>query len=64
MRWPWWGPASGQPKAKKAIQDAAESLERVKAREPEVRAISQVLKNIREQNHFAEQLQSIISGGR
>lgn len=64
MRWPWWRPASGQVEAQKAIKDAAESLERVKARDPEVRAVSKVLRNIRENNHFAEQLQSIISGGR
>lgn len=48
--------------SQKAVLDSLESLKQVQAREPEVRAVSKTLKDIRERNHFAEQLQAIMGG--
>lgn len=47
-----------------AILDATGKLRRTQERGPEVSRVSNVLKDIRERNHFAEQLQSILEGGR
>lgn len=62
MRLPWRKRKNGTVKSQQAVLDAQQSLRQVKAREPEVRAVSRTLKDIRERNHFAEQLQAILGG--
>jgi hypothetical protein len=49
--------------SEQAILDANRAKKRVEARTPEVRAISLSLKDIRERNHFADQLRIIIERG-
>lgn len=49
--------------SQQAILDAAESLRQVKSRDAEVHQISGALKNIRERNHFAENLRVIMERG-
>jgi hypothetical protein len=49
--------------SQKAVKEATQSLKRVQERDPEVRAVSKTLKDIRERNHFAEQLKIIMEGG-
>jgi len=64
MHLPWRKPKkNGNIRSQQAVLDATQSLERVQSRESEVRAVSKALKDIRERNHFAEQLQ-ILMGGR
>lgn len=48
------------PEAGVAIDDAKKSLERVKAQQSEVKAITGRLRSIRERNHFAEKLEPIM----
>lgn len=50
------------PEAANAVRDATKNLEKVKARHPEVREVSQTLKSLRERNHFAEQLEALMGG--
>lgn len=49
--------------SQQAILDATKSLREVREKDDEVHQVSGVLKNIRERNHFAEQLRSIMQGG-
>lgn len=49
--------------SQQAILDATKTLRDVKAREKEVHEISGALRSIRERNHFAEQLRTIMQGG-
>lgn len=49
--------------SQQALLDASESLHQVEARSKEVREISGALRNIRERNHFAEQLRVIMERG-
>lgn len=49
--------------SQQAILDATSELRQVKARDPEVHAVSGALKHIRERNHFAEQLRIIMERG-
>jgi hypothetical protein len=60
---PWKRKKNGSVRSQQAILDANKSLERVQARDPEVHAVSRALKTIRERNHFAEQLRTIMEGG-
>lgn len=46
--------------ADKAIQDAQTNLKRVERRGSEVSKVSDALREIRERNHFAEQMEDII----
>jgi vacuolar-type H+-ATPase subunit H len=46
--------------ATKALKDAEKNLHEVKERGCEVRKVATALKEIRERNHFAEQLEAII----
>ena len=46
--------------SKKALEDAQQNLERVQRRGREVSRVAKALKDIRERNHFAEQLESIV----
>lgn len=49
--------------SQKAVEEAHQTLRRVRARDSEVHAISGALKSIRERNHFAEQLRTIMERG-
>jgi hypothetical protein len=63
MRFPWQKPKrNGYVKSRQAVLDAAGALKQVQSRNPEVHAVSKTLKDIRERNHFAEQLQIILGG--
>ena len=46
--------------AQKALDEAREKLHEVRQRGKEVSAISNALREIRERNHFAEQMEEII----
>lgn len=46
--------------AKRALEDAENTLREVKDRAEEVSMIATDLKNIRERNHFAEQLEDLL----
>lgn len=46
--------------AQKALDEAREKLKEVKKRGKEVSAVSNALREIRERNHFAEQMEEII----
>lgn len=46
--------------ATKALKDAEKNLHEVKQRGCEVQQVANALKEIRERNHFAEQLEGII----
>lgn len=46
--------------AQKALDEAREKLKEVRQRGQEVSAISSALREIRERNHFAEQMEEII----
>lgn len=48
----------------KALAEAEESLERVRARTHEVIVVAHALRRMREHNHFAERFQKILEGGR
>lgn len=48
--------------AQKALDEAREKLKEVRERGKEVSAISSALREIRERNHFAEQMEEIIAG--
>lgn len=50
----------GRVLSQKALEDAEHNLSEVKKRSREVSQISNALKDIRERNHFAEQLEAII----
>lgn len=49
--------------SKRALQEAESAHERVQARGDEVHEVSQNLKKIRTENHFAERIQQIMEGG-
>lgn len=49
--------------AKTALADAKHNLRKVQARSSEVSRVAKALKEIRERNHFAEQLEEIIRSG-
>ena len=59
MWFPWRSRKSGED-SEKALKQAEENLFQVQKRGEEVRAISEALREIRERNHFAEQLEEII----
>lgn len=50
------------PEAKKALENATEHLERIKARGPEVSRVATAIRTMRERNHFIEQLQPFVEG--
>ena len=49
--------------SQQAILDATQSLREVREQEDEIHKISGALRNIREQNHFADQLRVIMERG-
>lgn len=48
--------------SKKAIRESVEELRKTVAKEPEVTEVSRAFRVIRERNHFAEELKSIMGG--
>ena len=51
------------PAAKKALDEAQQVHQRVKARDGEVHEVAESLKKVRQRNHFAERIQEIMEGG-
>lgn len=49
--------------AKSALEDAKKNLRKIQDRSCDVTKVANALKEIRERNHFAEQLEAIISRG-
>lgn len=45
-----------------ALEDAKKNLSRVKARGPEVTREAETARNLRERNHFADQVYDLFSG--
>jgi hypothetical protein len=60
--WPFSRHKNGS-ESRQALLDATKSLREVKDRDTEVHEVSTTLKAIRERNHFAEQLRTIMQGG-
>jgi hypothetical protein len=52
-----------ETKGAEAVREALDNLGDAKSRWPEVNAVSQSLRELRERNHFAEQIQNIFEGG-
>lgn len=50
---------SGSDDAQKALEEATKNLHEVQKRGKEVSAISNALKEMRERNHFSEQMEEI-----
>lgn len=62
MRWPW---VKQEPtEAAAAKQDAAASLDEARGRWTAVRQVAGSLRELRERNHFAEQIERIMRGER
>ena len=60
---PKLGPSSRQPhESERAIAEAQEHLTTTAARSHEVRRVATSLKDIRDRNHFAEQIHAIMTG--
>ena len=49
-------------KSYQALEESVEMLHQTEMRTAEVSAVSEALRTLRERNHFAEQLQSIMGG--
>jgi hypothetical protein len=47
-----------------AVEESIETLKKTEQRSDEVTEVSQALRTLREVNHFAEQLESIMGGPR
>jgi hypothetical protein len=61
--WPFRKKATVNMKeSQKAILAATQNLRQTRERGPEVSRVAQTLQDIRERNHFAEQLHSILGG--
>ena len=58
MWFPWRGKATEE--SAEALKDAQNNLREVSQRTSEVRKVAKALKDIRERNHFAEQVEDII----
>lgn len=56
-RWPWTRRWTGGEDARR---EAMEHLKETNARWPEVNAVAASLRDLRQRNHFAEQLQYIL----
>lgn len=64
MKWPWRGEREPEGTGTEARQAAEQNLADARDRWPEVNRVSKSLRELRERNHFAEQLQHIFEGGR
>lgn len=58
----WPQKTKNKTKSRDAVVDANQNLARIRARTSEVREVAADLRKLRERNHFAEQLQSIMGG--
>jgi hypothetical protein len=56
--WPQRAPSDGSL----AREHAQRTLEHTKSRWPEVHAVTSSLRDLRERNHFAEQIEAIMRG--
>ena len=61
MKWPWRKSRSGEGAS--ALREAREQLRETEAQWPEVRTVASSLRDIRERNHFASQIEYIFKGG-
>lgn len=50
--------------SERALAEAHENLKRTQARSPDVTAVTKALQELREKNHFAEQLQIVMGGSK
>lgn len=60
----WLSRRKREDKSAEAIQESIEHLEITEQRTAAVAEVSQALRALRERNHFAEQLESIMGGPR
>lgn len=63
MRWPWRRHDGIGADSADAHREAAEHLKEATARWPEVRRVSKSLRDLRERNHFAAQIEMIFREG-
>ena len=63
MKWPWARKSRVDPEAQKALADASKNLNDARKRWPEVLAVSDSLRELRERNRFAESIELIMRGG-
>lgn len=61
--WPFRRKNKAIRESQQAVLDATKSLREARERDPEVHAVAITLRAIRERNHFAEQLRTIMEGG-
>jgi hypothetical protein len=50
--------------SQKAVEDAEVHLNRIKSRSQEITRVAEALRELRQQNHFAEELEQIVLRGR
>lgn len=62
MKWPW-SRSREETGGAEARAQAEERLAEARERWPEVNRVSKSLRDLRERNHFAEQIQHIFEGG-
>lgn len=61
MRWPWWKrDADG---ADEALEDTRKEREAAQARGEEIKSIASRLRQIRDENHFAENIRRALGEG-
>jgi hypothetical protein len=60
----WFPKKAKEDKSLDALNESIEKLQKTELRTAEVTEISTALRDLRERNHFAEQLQSIMGGPR
>jgi len=58
-----WRKEQHTDEAEKAREKAQADLDETRARWPEVRRVAASLREVREANHFAERIESLIRGG-
>lgn len=63
MRWPWTKTDRSASEGEKARAKAAGELAEARARWPEVNRVAQSLRDLRERNHFSEQIELIFRDG-
>lgn len=62
-RWSAWGRGSrDHSAAEQAHQTSQEALDQAKKQRPEVQAISDSLRQLRDENHFAKRIEALIRG--
>lgn len=58
----WFQKTKSNGESKKALEDSAHQLGKIRKRDAEVYKVTNSLKRMRERNHFAEQLEIIMAG--